>query len=257
MFDLHSAINTRPQLGLCVTYASPGIVERVGMVWDWLWIDMQHGEIEAGDVLPIVRVAESMNLPSVVRVTSHDFGPIGRALDTGAAGVMVPVVDTPEQARALVEAAKFSPLGSRSYGGLRPVTRWGRGYAHADYPQPLLVCQIETPRGLENARAIAAIDGVDVLFFGPDDMALRQGLRMDAPRPPGAMDAACREVADAARAHGKHAGGIFVTPEALEKGLDLGYTLITSAADALLLSEKSTADSRALRAVRSDLQRRS
>lgn len=255
MFDLRSALDARPQLGLCITYPAPGIIERIGADWDWLWIDTQHGDLEPGDVLPQVRVADLMGLPCVVRVAGHDPGPIARALDTGASGVLLPVVDTADQARHLVRAAKFPPLGSRSYGGLRPVTLWGRQYASAGSPQPMLICQIETPEGLRNADEIAAVDGVDALFLGPDDMTLRMGLPMDSTRPAGVFDDAYRQMAEAARRHGKHAGGIFLTPNSLKTGLDLGYRLMVCAADALLLSDKSSADTRLLRNVRPDLQR--
>lgn len=244
-----------PQLGLCIMYPAPGIIERIGLDWDWLWIDGQHGELGYGDVLAAVRAGDLVGRPSIVRVPGHEAGAIGKVLDTAATGVMVPMVDNAEQAKRIVSAAKFPPLGSRSYGGRRPVDRMGRGYANRGEAQPLLVCQIETPEGLANADAIAAVEGVDVLFFGPDDMALRQGMPMDAPRPEGCFDDAHSQVAHAARSHGKHAGGVFRTPATLRFAVEIGYRLIVAAADVLFLAEGSRQCSETLHNLRLDLTR--
>jgi 2-keto-3-deoxy-L-rhamnonate aldolase RhmA len=110
-----------------------------------------------------------------VRVAGHEAGPIGLALDMGATGVIVPCVDTAEQARALVTAAKFPPLGNRSYGGRRPIDLHGRMYAHTANEDTLLLLQIESPLAITNAEQIAAIPGVDGLFLGPDDIMFRRG----------------------------------------------------------------------------------
>jgi len=230
-------------------YPAPGIVERIGPDWDWLWIDGQHGELGYDDVLAVVRASDSVHRPAVVRVPGHDPGQIGKALDTAAAGVMVPMVNTPAEARKVVQAAKFPPLGARSYGGRRPIDLWGRGYANPVQPEPLLVCQIETPEGLRNADQIATVDGVDVLFFGPDDMALRAGLPMDQPRPEGVFDEAFHVVANAARRGGKFAGGVFRAPAALAAAVQQGYHLIVSAGDVMFLAEASRQSSDALHAV--------
>ena len=210
--QLREAMADRPQLGLCAMYPAEGIIERIGADWDWLWVDGQHGELGYNDVLAAVRAGERIGRPAVVRVPGHDPGAIGR-----------------------------------SYGGRRPIDLFGRGYANPDQPQPLLICQIETPEGLANAEAIAAVEGVDVVFFGPDDMALREGLPMDAARPQGHFDEAHRRVAAAARAHGKHAGGVFVTPQAMCFAAEAGYRLVVCTADVMLLAEASKMKSEALR----------
>ncbi|HSW45801.1 MAG TPA: aldolase/citrate lyase family protein [Phycisphaerae bacterium] len=250
---LRASLEAGPQLGLCVMYPAPGIIERIGPDWDWLWIDGQHGELGYDEILACVRAGDLVRRPAVVRVPGHDSGQIGKALDTATAGIMVPMVDSAEQARRIVEAAKFPPLGKRSYGGRRPVDLHGRGYANRDRRQPVLVCQIETPEGLANVEAIAAVDGVDVLFFGPDDMALRAGMPMDVPRPEGCFDEAQRKVAQAARANGKLAGGVFVAPEALRFAIEAGYRLIVAAGDVFFLADGSSKASSALRNVREEL----
>lgn len=218
------------------TYPAPGIIERIGPDWDWCWIDAQHGEWDLGDVVQAVRACDLVGIFSLVRVPSHDPDVIGRALDTGCQAVMVPIVDTPDQAEAVVRAARFPPRGKRSYGGRRVADLYGRAYSHADRPQPAVVCQIESAQALDNAEAIAAVDGVDALFFGPDDMAQSRGMPMDVPRPAGSFDRELARVVRAAARSDKVAGGIFVAPEAARAAVAMGYRLIVCCGDASLLA---------------------
>jgi len=240
MNELRASLCSGPQLGLCYMYPAPGVIERIAPDWDWVWVDGQHGELGYADVLAAVRACNLSLRPAIVRVPGHDAGAIGKALDTLADGLMVPMVDTADQARAIVQAAKFPPLGSRSFGGRRPIDRLGRSYAHADIEQPLLICQIETPMGLQNVDEIAAVEGVDALFFGPDDMRLRAGLPMDQPLPVGYFDEALHTVIQAAQKHRKFAGGVFGAPQSLVQAVELGYRLIVATGDVMLLSQGST-----------------
>ena len=118
---LGRALRQGPQLGLGVMYPAAGIIERIGPDWDWMWIDGQHGELGYGDILAAVRASNLIQRPTVVRVPGHDSGAIGLALDTAADAVMVPMIDDADQARQIVNAAKFPPLGNRSYGARRPI----------------------------------------------------------------------------------------------------------------------------------------
>ncbi len=247
MNPFNETLKNSPQLGFCMMYPASGIIERVGPDWDWIWVDGQHGQMGYSDILAAVRACNLVRRPAVVRVPGHEAGTIGLALDTAAEGIMVPMVDTVEQARTIVLAAKFPPLGSRSYGGRRPIDLYGRNYAHADQPQPVLVCQIETEEGLKNSAKIAAVKGVDAIFFGPDDTALRKGLPMDQPRPAGYFDKALKTVARAAADHGKIAGGVFTTPEALNQAVEIGFRLIVACGDVGLLAGGSKTAAKSLR----------
>ena len=126
-------------------YPSPGALERIGGDWDWIWIDGQHGELGYQDALSLVRACDLIGRPAVVRVPGHEAGPIGKALDMGAAAVIVPCVDTPEQATIAVDAAKFPPLGKRSYGSRRNIDFQGRSYSDTANDDTLLIIQIESP----------------------------------------------------------------------------------------------------------------
>jgi 4-hydroxy-2-oxoheptanedioate aldolase len=237
------------QLGLNVMYPSPGVVERIGPDWDWIWLDGQHGEIGYAEMLQLVRACNLIQRPALVRVPGHEAGPIGLALDMGASGVIVPCVDTPEQARAIVDAGKFPPLGKRSYGGRRPIDFVGRTYSSTANEDTLLVIQIETPLAIDNADAIAAIPGVDALFLGPDDILMRRGFAMDAPRSKEMLSSDMNAVMTACRKHGKLGVMVGVMPEMLTLCVQMGFSLIVAGSDVPFLvnsSRKAATDARAL-----------
>ena len=221
----------RPLLGLSVMYPSSGALERIGPDWDWMWLDGQHGQMGYEQTLALVRASDLIQRPAVVRVPGHDFGAIGKALDMGAAGVITPVVDTVEQARAVVAAAKFPPLGKRSYGGRRPIDFQGRNYSDTANRDTLLIAQIESPQAIDNADAIAAIDGVDALFLGPDDLMLRRGYSMTSPRSKETLGKDMEIVARACRDHGKVGVMVGVGAEMLKLCLSMGYQMIVGGGD--------------------------
>jgi 4-hydroxy-2-oxoheptanedioate aldolase len=220
-----------PQLGLSVMYPSPGAVERIAPDWDWIWLDGQHGEIGYGEMLALVRACDLVQRPAFVRVPGHEAGPVGLSLDMGATGVIVPCVDTPEQAQMLIDAAKFPPLGKRSYGGRRPIDFHGRTYSNTANTDTLLVIQIETPLAIKNAEAIAAMPGVDALFLGPDDILLRRGVAMDVPRTRELLEPDMQAVVSACRKHNKFAVTVGVSPVMLGLCIELGYHMIVSGSD--------------------------
>jgi 4-hydroxy-2-oxoheptanedioate aldolase len=230
-------------------YPPAGVIERIGPDWDWIWIDGQHGELGYSDLLGLVRACDLIKRPAIVRVPGHEFGPIGLALDMGSAGVIVPCVDTPAQAQAVVDAAKFPPLGKRSYGGRRPIDLLGRTYSDTANKDVLLVCQIESPQAIENADAIASIDGVDALFLGPDDIMLRRGYSMTETRSKATLGQDMQVVIDACRKHSKLAVMVGVGEEMLSLCVRMGFNMIVSGGDVMFLaggSKKAAADARAV-----------
>ena len=239
----------KPLLGLSVMYPSPGAVERIGPDWDWMWIDGQHGQMGYEQVLALVRASDLIQRPAVVRVPGHDFGTIGKSLDMGAAAVIAPCVDTVEQARAVVDAAKFPPMGKRSYGGRRPIDFQGRNYSDTANRDTLLIAQIESPQAIENADAIAAIDGVDALFLGPDDLMLRRGFSMTSPRSKETLGKDMDVVARACKKHGKVGVMVGVGDEMLRLCLSMGFQMIVSGSDVGFLAGGSKQTSGEARAV--------
>jgi 4-hydroxy-2-oxoheptanedioate aldolase len=155
-----------PRRGLWLTFLSPfGLELAGGCGAEWIGIDVQHGDLDIADVAPLARVSP---VPVLVRLASHDEAQLGRVLDTGADGVIVPAVESADQARQLVQAACFPPRGRRSK-GLARVSLLG------PRDQPLLLPMVETRAGLDALDDILGVDGVDGTFLGPYDLSLSLG----------------------------------------------------------------------------------
>ncbi|MGL5818765.1 MAG: HpcH/HpaI aldolase family protein [Phycicoccus sp.] len=181
-----------PVRGLWLTFLSAYGLEAVGAPdgLDWVGVDLQHGDLDTGDLAPLLRVARPAGLPILARVASHDAAHLARVLDTGVDGIIVPTVESGSQAAALVSAAHPPPVGRRSVGASRATVVGAR--------RPLVLAMVETRAGVEAADAIAATDGIDGLFIGPNDLTLSLGA---ASTTSDAVLAAVHAVVDTARRH--------------------------------------------------------
>ena len=236
-------------LGFALALPAAAIIEHAGRIWDWIWIDSQHGQHDYRSMLECVRVADACGVAPIARVPGHDPGVIGRVLDMRPTGIMVPMVDSLDDAHRIVEAVRFPPLGKRSYGGRRAIDLEGRDYFQTADERMLLVTQIETREAVQNAEAIAAAEGVDVLFFGPDDMKVRLGIPINTPIDE--SDVLARAMEDtmaAAKNAGKIGGCIAATPESLSMAVSLGYRMIVGGGDVPFLRTASSARLAELRA---------
>jgi len=144
--------------------------------FEWLTVDMEHTAWGIADASHAFRAIEARGAVPLARSWSHEPEVIARILDAGALGVVIPHVSTAEQARALVKAVRYPPVGQRSSGT-------GRGRTFVDYFNDandaiLLIPQIEDPEGIENAPEIMAVPGVDVGFLGPNDLGLAMGIKL-------------------------------------------------------------------------------
>lgn len=219
-----------PLLGVCWMYPASGIIESMGAGWDFAWLDGQHGQFSYDSILYGLQAARGMGLATVLRVPSHDPGLLGWYADLAPLALMIPLVDTPQQAQAIVRALRFPPLGNRSYGGRRPIDLEGRSYWQQG--SPLIIAQIESPEACEAADEIAAVEGVDALFFGPDDMKLRMGIPLEAsayehPQLKSVMET----VARASLKAGKACGCIAPNAEAAQTATQMGYRLLVGGGD--------------------------
>jgi 2-keto-3-deoxy-L-rhamnonate aldolase RhmA len=205
-------------------------------------------------VVACIRACNLVGKYSMVRVPSHEAGWITRVLDAGADGIIVPQVDTAEEARQAVKAARFPPVGKRSYGGRRIIDLEGRGYSDTANEDTLLMAQLETPDALVAANEIAAVEGVDILLAGPDDMALTLGgISMNAPKPMDKMREWQTAVSDACRTHGKFYGAIGASTDLFALYSGLGAAMIACAADVgFIASGSEAAASAARQSVKSD-----
>ncbi|MGC8832995.1 MAG: HpcH/HpaI aldolase family protein, partial [Armatimonadota bacterium] len=167
----------KPTIGSWVTLDSPlaaGIMARTGL--DWVVVDTEHGALGYKEMLAAIHAVLLTPAVPIVRTTWSDTALIKRALDAGAMGILVPMVMTPNEAEQAVEAVRFPPKGRRSIGGLAAQTLHGDDYFAAANEQILLAVQIEHKDAVELAEEICRVEGVDLVFVGPYDLAASMGL---------------------------------------------------------------------------------
>jgi len=217
--------------GINSMWPSGGIIEAIGGAWDFIWIDGQHGRHDYQSLTDCVRACEIVNTSALIRVPGQSYEHIGLALDLAAAGVIVPMVDNVEQAKQVIASAKFAPLGKRSFGGRRIIDLYSRDYVHEANERQMLLCQVETQEGVKNAEAIAALEGVDCLFYGPDDMKVSLGLPMTTPTHTGKLGEWGEHVAKAANDAGKFALVPATNPDTFRWAVDAGFRAIVLGGD--------------------------
>jgi len=236
-----------PLRGFVATYPAPGMIEGIGAGWDFIWIDGQHGQYAYNDLLAMVRACDLVDTASLVRVPWNEQSQIALVADMNASGVIVPCVDSVEEARRAIETAKFPPIGRRSFGGRRPNDIDGRTYGESANDDFKLIVMIESPQAVEQADAIAALPGVDGLFLGPDDVMLRRGHSMTTPRSEETLGEDMQRVSDACRAHGKLSMMVGLSARTMQLCLDKGFGMIVTGYDSLYLRE-GAAKTRAMEA---------
>ena len=199
--------------------ASPAIVEMCAFAgFDFLVIDNEHGPASFETTEHMLRAARASGLPTLVRCLEHD---IARTLDLGVGGLQIPMVDTAQQAAALVQRVKYPlPAGAKGVAGQRGSAFSTRAAGYGTYGGPdhtrrsndgiALVVMIETPEAVANAGAIAAVEGVDGVFIGPNDLAHAMGHENRWNEPP--VQAAIERTLKAVAAAGKCPGILALTP---------------------------------------------
>src|SRR6266699_5196898 len=202
--------------------------------YDWLFIDLEHNSMDLDMAVQISVAALAAGIAPIVRVPARQYWMATRALDGGAIGIVMPHVDTPEEARDVATALRYPPQGHRSVAGGLPHFNYvpmSIAETCAAMNEALLVTVlIETPRAVENAAAIAAVPGIDCLLIGTNDLAMELGI-------PGAFGderivAAYQSVVDACRANGKSAGiGGIADRELLRRYIGMGVRLVLPGSD--------------------------
>jgi 2-dehydro-3-deoxyglucarate aldolase/4-hydroxy-2-oxoheptanedioate aldolase len=216
--------------------------------FDWVVVDLEHGHGDEVAALAQLQAIAHTSCAGIVRVPQLDRVRVGRALDQGAAGILVPRIETVEEACLAAEYCRYG--GERGIARQVRAWRWGldpRGLEQAD-DAVLCAVQIETAEALESVEWIAALDGVDLLFVGPNDLGHALGLDGGADNP--ALLERVADVAEAARRHGKATGVLVPTPEMASAYRELGFTVLGVATDSGLLAGAAVAAvSRSRRAV--------
>ena len=217
--------------------------------FDWLVIDQEHGAIDAPLMQGLLQAISATDTVPLVRVPSVEADWIGRALDAGAYGVIVPAVNTRLQAEAAVRATRYPPQGERGIGGSRTRLYGGNDYVQHANEEILLVAEIEHRDGVANAAEIFAVPGIDAYFIGPGDLCASLGLPHtwdpDFPEYWSALD----RVRNAATAAGVP-GGIHTSASGVSKMLGLGYQFIALGFDISFMAQGAAAALDAARAKR-------
>lgn len=174
--DFATRLRSRQRLvGYWVAQDSPPATERIAATgYDYMCLDLQHGLLDYSGALAGVMAAELGGSTGVVRVPVNDSAWIGKALDTGARAVIVPLVDTAADAARAASACRYPPTGTRSFGPARSSLRIGPAPREAD-SQVACIVMIETATGLANAADICAVPGVDAVYVGPSDLSIAVG----------------------------------------------------------------------------------
>lgn len=212
---------------------SPLATERIATTgYDYMCLDGQHGLLDYSGWIAGLQAIDAAGVGvGIIRVPSSEAAGIGRALDAGAAGIIVPLVNSAEDAAAAVAAAKYPPEGVRSYGPMRSGLRIGPKIDKAN-ADTLVLAMIETPEGIANADAIAAVPGIDGLYIGPTDLAIALGgTHLGDPSIEYEFAATLIRIRDAAKAAGKIAAVHTSSGELAAERVDAGFTFITIASD--------------------------
>lgn len=220
--------------------------------FDWLFIDLEHGAMGLDTAVQISVAALGVGISPIIRVPKGRYDLATRALDGGAFGIVMPHVDTAEEARETVDRLKFPPIGHRSVTGAMPQL----GFASAPLAEAaavinenmLVVVMLETPEAVANVDAIAAVPGIDVLLIGTNDLTCEMGI-------PGQLmhervAEAYKTMVAACRKHGKWAGmGGVYSDEGLKHYIGLGARMILSGSDLSFLMGAGLARTKSLRAI--------
>ena len=223
---------------------SAEIVARAG--FDWVCIDMQHGLADHRDAAAMIHAITYAGTIPIVRVPSLDDGAIGRALDTGARGVIVPMVNTRAAAEAAVAACRYAPVGRRSFGPTKARYSLGANYFDWANDDVLCIVMVETGEALGNLDAIAGTRGVDAIFVGPSDLGVSLGLGPGLDNAAATFTGAIDAILSACRHH-RVAPAIYADASMAPTRLQQGFRMVAVANDSVLLSG---AASSALTAVR-------
>jgi 4-hydroxy-2-oxoheptanedioate aldolase len=193
--------------------------------FDWLCIDTQHGAIDYSSALPMLQAISTTDTVPIVRVPWNEPSIIMKYLDSGAYGIIVPMIETKADAEKAVWATRFPPKGMRSSGPFRASIYGGADYLEHANEEVLLTVMIETPKALENLDEIASVPGIDVLYIGPSDLsqALGLGPRYNADNPKHAETVT--KIREACERHGvipgMHTNGNVLTSRYIREGFKM------------------------------------
>lgn len=217
------------------------LLARVG--FPWLTVDIEHSPIDWSQASLLFGAIADAGCVPIARVPRGDHDHIKRVLDAGAMGIIVPMVNTVEEARLAIAAAKYPPVGNRSIGGALHALNFGA--TTADYfaqanDEILVILQTESPQGVENADEIYSLPGVDAIFVGPNDLTCQMRQADGTDPDPAAFEAMLNRILEAGQRNGVPVGLHTPSPEVARRRIEQGWQFVAIGSEVKMLVEKAT-----------------
>ena len=234
--------NGEAQIGLWVTLSSNVSAEVIAPSgYDWVLLDMEHSPNDYFSILGQLQAFEGSGTVPIVRVEWNDAVAVKRILDLGAPGVLFPMVQSVQEAEEAVAATRYPPRGKRGVAGSTRATKFGRitDYAARVEQETSVLIQLETVAAVEQAEAIADVDGVTGIFFGPADISADMGLMGKTMDP--AVWALIKGAAKKVIAKGIPVGTLVLDADFAAELLDEGFTFVACGVDSVILARGSDA----------------
>lgn len=235
--------NGQPQVGTWLSFGdllATRLMARMG--FPWLTVDMEHSPIDWSQAASLFGAIADAGCVPLARVPRGDHDLIKRVLDGGAYGIVVPMVDTVEQAREAIAAAKYPPVGTRSLGGTFHALNFeataGDYFKHAN-DEILVVLQTESPTGVENAEEIYSLPGVDAIFVGPNDLSAQMRSADGIDPSPAEHEAMLQRVLQIGKKVGTPVGLHVQTPEQVKQRIAEGWQFIAMGSELRMMVSKA------------------
>lgn len=217
----------RPALGAWMFLREPMTAEAAARAgYDYVVVDLQHGIASEPEALAMIQAAEAAGAIPVARVATNHPMTIGRALDLGALAVIVPMVNDAAAAKRAVDACRYAPEGTRSYGPVAAISRYSEDYARVANQTVACIVMIETVEALANIDEILSVPGIDGVYVGPVDLSLTLGLPPQPDHEAATFNDAIRGIVSACERHGV-VPGIHADARLAAKWRAVGFRMIT------------------------------
>jgi 4-hydroxy-2-oxoheptanedioate aldolase len=238
-----------PTIGGWLSLANTHVAELMAhAAFDWLCIDLQHGLIDYGDLTHMLPAISTTEVTPLVRVSGNDPKEIMKVLDAGAMGVIVPLVNSRQEAETAVAACRYPPRGGRSFGPIRAALYAGAGYVEEANDEIACIAMIETKLAVDNVESIVTTPGLSGVYIGPNDLALSIGLPPQGDSDDPRHRAAVESVLACCKQHrlpvGIHTGGVEYT----RRWLAAGFNFVTLGTDRGFMMKAAAAELAAARA---------
>lgn len=220
-----------PTLGLWLSAADPVTVENLsGVGFDYICLDTQHGLVDYRHAVPALQAQKGSESIPIARAPWNEPGIIGKLLDAGMMGIIVPMVNTVAEAEAAVSACRYAPEGARSFGPTRAAAALGPGYYGEANQQVACIPMIETETALENLDDIVKVEGIDAIYVGPADLGISLGLGPGSDNADPKFQDAIAHILSACQSSGI-TPGIHSVPDLVQTRLEQGFRMVTATGD--------------------------